>query len=120
MTAIFVELPPYAGFGERVLRRRRTVAGEDRYGNPTFTESAEWLEGAAFDPGGSREPVEVGRTPVVTSPKVYFTASVDVTADDVLEVRGLPFQVIGRPARWVSPYGSDVGGTVVELEAVDG
>lgn len=120
MSVTFVDLPPYLGFGERVTRWRRVPAGSDRYGNPTFTTEAAWLEGGAFDPGGSREPVEVGREPVVTTPKLYFTATVDVVADDTVEVRGLSFRVMGRPAQWVDPFGSSVGGTVVELEGVDG
>lgn len=108
-------------FGEQVTRIRRVADGEDRYGNPVYIDDETVLdERGAFDPGGSLETVEVGRAPVVTTPKLYFLTAVDLDADDSVRVRGATFQVSGRPAVWVDPHGSDVGGTVVELEAVSG
>jgi hypothetical protein len=107
--------------GEQVTRRRRTQSGTDRYGNPVYTTTDVVLEqGAAFDPGGSREPVEVGRTQVVTTPKAYFTERPDVRADDLLLIRGDWFTVQGDPADWRDPFGSQVGGLVVELSRVEG
>src|SRR5690554_5465643 len=107
--------------GEPVTRIRHQQSGEDRYGNPVFEDVETVLEeSAAFDPGGSVEPVEVGREPVITSPKLYFTVRPDITAADRVRVRGDEFTVTGKPADWRSPWGSDVGGLVVELERVSG
>ncbi|BDZ40820.1 hypothetical protein GCM10025865_01190 [Paraoerskovia sediminicola] len=120
---VLVSAPLIGGsmFGELVTRRRRTAGAPDRYGNPTYTWSDVLLgQGAAFDPGGSREPVEVGREQVVTTPRLYFVDRPDLTADDRVLVRGIEYAVEGTPADWRDPFGSDVGGLVVELERVTG
>lgn len=109
--------------GETVTRiRTGTSPGEDRYGNPLPGVDVETdFHGAAFDPGGSQEPTEVGRTPVVTTPKVYFRdAWPDILAADRLRVRGDVYRVIGRPAKWANPYTTLKAGLVVELELVEG
>ena len=108
-------------FGEPVTRLRHVQDGVDRYGNPVYV----WAEvelpvGGAFDPGGSREPVEVGREPVITQPKLYFTEPVDLTAGDRVRVRGVEFDVLGTPAEWSSPWSGAVRGVVVEVKVVAG
>lgn len=107
--------------GEQVVRVRRVDSGQvDRYGVPILTEQQVTLTGAAFDPGGSREPVEVGRAAVVTAPRLFFQSWPDVAAGDRIEVRGTSFEVIGDPADWRSPWGGNTGGLVVELQVVTG
>lgn len=108
--------------GEPVTRRRQTQTGVDRYGNPVYSRSDVVLtERAAFDPGGSREPVEVGREPTITTPKLYFPgATPDLTETDRVIVRGVEYTVEGIPADWRSPFGSQVGGMVVELQRAGG
>lgn len=109
--------------GETVHRIRTGASpGDDRYGNPLPGVDVETaLTGAAFDPGGSLEPVEVGRMPVITTPKVYFRDyAPDIVSTDRLRVRGLVYAVVGRPARWVSPYTTAVAGLVVELRNTEG
>lgn len=110
-------------FGETVIRvRRGAQTGVDRYGKPVYGVDVETaLDGGAFDPGGSVEPVEVGRTAVITSPKVYFRAGApDVVSTDHLRVRGVLYAVQGNPAVWVNPWTGGTSGTVVELKAVTG
>lgn len=108
--------------GEPVTRRRQQQTGEDRYGNPVYGLVDTVLpERAAFDPGGSREPVEVGRTQTVTTPKLFFPkAYPDLNETDQVVVRGEVFAIEGNPADWKSPFGSDVGGLVVELKKAEG
>ena len=104
-----------------VVRVRRDTAGTDRYGNPTYSETQTVLGGrSVFTPGGSSEPVEVGRERVVSSPKLLFAGSwPDVRADDRLIVDGRTFTVEGRPASLRGPV-SDRGGLVVALREVEG
>lgn len=99
---------------DQVVRLRETQTGVDRYNNPVYAWTPSTLADLAlFDPGGSREPVEVGRAQVVTTPKLYFPGSwPDIVESDRLEVRGRPYTVEGRPADWRL---DDVGGLVVEL-----
>lgn len=108
--------------GAEVYRRRgATVVGTDRYGNDILEAVVTLLpQRAAFDPGGSVEPVEVGRAAVVTTPKAYFVEDVDLVAGDDVEIDGRWYTVEGRPLVYGSPFGSDVGGTVVELREVAG
>lgn len=108
--------------GETVTRLRTGASpGEDPYGNPLPGVDVEVaIPGAAFDPGGSLEPVEVGRAQTVTTPKLYFTTSPDIISSDRLRVRGLVYSVIGRPALWVSPFTGVTAGMVVELKVAEG
>src|SRR5687768_13617846 len=108
--------------GEPVTRRRQEQTGEDRYGNPVYELVDTVLEErAGFDPGGSREPVEVGRTQTITTPKLYFRRQrPDLNDTDQVLVRGVVYAIEGDPADWRSPYGSDVGGLVVELKRAEG
>lgn len=109
--------------GETVVRIRTGASpGVDRYGNPLPGADVETaIDGAAFDPGGSLEPVEVGRTQTATTPKVYFwRSSPDIVSTDRLRVRGLAYRVTGHPAKWVSPFTGEIAGLVVELELTEG
>lgn len=110
-----------AFIGEPVVRVRRQVTGTDRYGNVVFEDvETPLVERAAFDPGGSREPVEVGREQVITTPKLYFPYErPDLREDDSVIVRGERFTIEGDPAEWRSPFGSALGGVVVELQRVE-
>ena len=108
--------------GFTVTRIRATDTGTpDRYGNPVTAPVETVLDQlAAFDPGGSREPVEVGRTSVVTTPKLYFIEAVDLIADDGVRVNARTFTVEGVPAEWQDPFGTPVSGMVIELQEVSG
>lgn len=108
--------------GVTVKRRRKVDSGQlDRGRNPIFTDEVSTLpQTAAFDPGGSVEPVEVGRTPVITKPTLYFLERPDLIEFDEVEVLGSWYTVEGAPAAWSDPWGSGVGGTVVQLRRVDG
>lgn len=108
-------------FGETVTRIRRVETGTpDRYGNPEYTDEETAVDGAAFAPGGTSEPVEVGRTPEISAPTLYFKSRPDFRADDRVRVRGLVYMVQGDPADWRSPWTPSFGGLVVPLKRVEG
>jgi len=108
--------------GETVGRiRTGAPAGTDPYGNPIPGIDVETtVPGAAFDPGSSLEPVEVGRAQTVTTPKLYFRSSPDIISTDRMRARGIVYAVVGNPALWISPYTGVTAGLVVELKAVAG
>jgi hypothetical protein len=109
--------------GMSVVRIRAGASpGNDRYGNPIPGADVDTeLTGVGFDPGGSREPTEVGRTAVITTPKLYFPSSTpDLLPTDRVRVFGVTYTIQGKPAVWVSLYTGETAGTVVELERVDG
>ncbi|MAE64152.1 MAG: hypothetical protein CMJ18_07735 [Phycisphaeraceae bacterium] len=110
--------------GETVTRLRGTAVVDPYSGEPTSTD---WsapdslaIPGCAFNPGGSLEPVEAGRTPVVTTPEVYAPTGSDVLSGDRLVVRGLTFDVVGRPQDWRSPFTGWAPGLVIPLKLWEG
>lgn len=106
--------------GETVTVTPRTLDGVDRNNNQEWIDGAPFdVTGALFDPGGSIEPFEIGRAPVITTAKLYFRSTPTITAHDKIAVRGDTYQVVGRPAVWVGLPGTSVG-TVVDLELVEG
>lgn len=110
--------------GETVTRiRPGAQTGTDAFGQPVYGSDAETdIDGAMFAPGGSSEPVEVGREAVVTAPTLYFRGTwPDIVATDRIRVRGVEFAVDGKPADWRDPFGTGgPGGLVVTLKAVEG
>lgn len=102
--------------------RPTATGGTDRYGQPVLVDVTVVLEErAAFDPGTSVEPLEVGRASIVTKPSLYFQGTwPDIHEGDRLIFRGQTYEVEGRPKDYRSPWGTGVGGLVVELEEVTG
>lgn len=103
------------------VRAGEPTGANDAFGQPIIGPPTELvIEGALFAPGGTSEPVEVGRAPVITEPTLYFRDQwPDITAHDLVRVRGDLYAVEGRPANW---HWGDVadGGLVVTLKAVEG
>jgi len=107
---------------ETVTRiRAGAPTGVDKFKQPVPGPATQTpIEGALFDPGGSSEPVEAGRTPVVTKPTLYFRgANPDIVATDQVSVRGVVYDVDGDPAYW-DQGDPTVRGLVVALRNVKG
>lgn len=100
---------------DQVTRIRREVSGEDRYGNPIYsTVDTEIAELALFAPKDVIPATEVGRSPTVVEPSLYwFKSWPDIVASDRLRVRGVEYEVLSVPADW---RGNTVGGLVVKLK----
>ncbi len=126
---IEVSAPPAAvpalfPYGETVTRLRGTpvedpYSGEETdldWSNPAALE----IPGCAFDPGSSDEPLAQGRNAVITQPRLFVAAGVDVTARDRLVVRGRTWQVDGDPADFRHPMTGWHPGVVINLKAVNG
>lgn len=99
---------------DQVTRLRRVQVDTDRYGNPVYgTTETVIPELALFSPKHLIPALEVGRSPVVVEPTLYwFQVWPDVTASDRLRVRGVEYEVQSIPADWRS---ENVGGLVVVL-----
>lgn len=104
---------------ETVTRLRPSAGSDDRYGDDTTETPGELpITGALFAPGGTQEPVQIGRAPVIAEPSLYFPrAWPDITATDKIRVRSGVYQVTGFPGDW---RGVTAGGLVVELKRVTG
>lgn len=110
--------------GETVTRQRGTaVTG---YYSAELTD-LDWTDpdeleipGCGFNPGSSSEPVQDARDAVITKPEVYAPADADVLAGDRLVVRGVAYEVSGRPQEWISPFTGWAPGLVIQLDLVEG
>jgi hypothetical protein len=108
-------------FGESVTRVRREVVGEDRYGNPRFSDAVTVVDGAAVADPAFAEPAEVGRSSVVADLVIMWPhRTVDGRDDDAWIVRGVKYESIGPAFPWVNPWTHETAGTVVRLRAVTG
>lgn len=103
-----------------VIRPGAPTGETDRYGHPVLGPDVETpLPDAMFAPIGSGEPVQIGRTQVITSDSLYWRG-VDpgLTADDRVRVRGAVREVDGEPSVW--RRGTRVVGVVARLKTVEG
>lgn len=111
-------------YGETATRLR-AVATTDRFsGEATaldwFTPDELEIEGCAFDPGSSSEPLEQARDGVLTKPTLYAPSSSDVLPSDRILVRGRTWQVDGDPSDYRSPFDGWAAGMVIHLKAMEG
>lgn len=110
--------------GESVTRLRGTPVTDPYSGEATGVswDSPESLviPGCAFNPGGSQEPVQDSRSAVITQPEVYAPVDADVLSGDRLVVRGLTYEVEGRPADWRNAFTGWAPGLVIRLQLVEG
>lgn len=106
---------------ETVTRiRPGAQTGTDAFGQPIYGPDVETdIPGALVAPGGSTEILtEAGRVPVVTPAALYFRDTwPDIVSTDRLRVRGVVYEVAGKPAEWRS---DGPGGLVVELRDMEG
>jgi hypothetical protein len=111
-------------YGETVTRLRATAVVDEYSGEATGTswDTPDELDipGCAFDPGTSTEPLEVGRTAVITQPRVFVPFGADILPGDRVVVRERTWEVDGDVAEWRSPYSGWTPGTEVRLKAVEG
>lgn len=100
---------------DRVTRIRRVQSGVDRYNNPVYAVvESEIEELALFAPRDVIPATEVGRSPIVVEPTLYwFKSWPDVVASDRVRVRGVEYEVQSVPADW---RGTSVGGLTVKLK----
>ncbi len=108
--------------GETVTRLR-APAVTDRYN----AEKRDWstavetdLPGCAVAAGGSVEPLEVGRSSVVSDFDVIAPPATDILATDRLVVRGVTCEVEGQPFDWRHPWTGWQPGMVIKVKAVQG
>ncbi len=111
-------------YGITVTRQRGTAVLDPYSGEETGISWADpdeiEVEGCAFNPGGSTEPVEVGRAAVVSKPTVYAPFGADIRAKDRLKIGDTTYDVDGRPAPFKNPFTGWEPGLVVTLKDVEG
>lgn len=109
--------------GETVTRLRAGTVSDPYSGETTPDWSIATslsIDGCGFDPGGTGERLDLARNVITTQPKVYAPTGSDVLASDRLVVRGVTYEVDGRPEDWRSPFTGWQPGLVIPLKASEG
>lgn len=110
-----------------IVIRKRASAKENPYSGEA--EGLDWdnpdtqpMEAVfAPDSAWSREIVGPGRVSLRFAGTLIFTgeASVDIRADDRVEVNGRTYRANGEPVEWISPFDGTIGGSNVALEVTE-
>lgn len=106
--------------GETVAILRRVAAGEDRYGNARYRIVETWVEGCAVRVLSADERAQDGGSRLVDTIEVVFPPDTDLTANDRLRVRGLVYEVDGRPDEQHEPMTGAKPGVRVVARRVSG
>lgn len=92
-------------FGEPVVVVRVTSGEPDEWGDVADpVESRTTVGGCAVAPLKQGENATTDGAVLLDGFTVYMPYGTDVTASDLLEIRGLLFSVDGVPGVWVNPY----------------
>jgi hypothetical protein len=93
------------GFGETVVVVRMGGATVDEWGDTVGgVEERFPIVGCAFAPLKQGENASPDGAALLDGFTVYMPYGADVTANDLLEIRGRLFHVDGVPGVWVNPY----------------
>lgn len=105
-------------FGQPITVVARVKGAPDAFGNDTWTTTTTTVTGA-FDPGTSVEQIQ-GEDLLVTQPRVFLPAGVDVAAVDSVQFGGQSYEVDGAPIPWTSPLTGWSPGVEVKLRRATG
>lgn len=105
-----------AAFTETVTVVRQVV---DNWGNHTAGATHD-VDGCAVWPFGVSGEVVVGEDTVTWDMYVLMPAGSDVVATDRVIVRGITYDVVGEPIRWISPLTGRQPGVQVNLKTATG
>lgn len=89
-------------FGETITLNRRTVSGQDDYGNDIYTTEAVILPNIPVWPSVSTESVQ-GQDMVSSDLTAVLPAGTDVAAVDSVQVYGNAYEIVGEAGRYRSP-----------------
>lgn len=97
--------------GEQVFLLRVTGGGYDSNDDP-IPKVIERIPvmALAVAPGVSQESSQRGREMLSAQLTVYMPSTPTPTENDELEVRGVRYQIEGRPIEWKSPFGTGPSG----------
>lgn len=101
--------------GENVTLKRRTEAGRDAHGNPTYTETTTLLRDALVAIGTTSENVDAERDAQDATVTLYLPAGTDVQDNDTFVIRGTKWQRNGDAQEWVAPFANFSAGIVIPL-----
>lgn len=106
--------------GETITIKRRSEAGVDDFGNPTYTTTTITVKQALIAFGGSAEPVDAEREAIDARITVYLPAGTVVEEGDVFIIRSVSWVKDGTLQSWTNPFTSFDSGVVIQLRKRNG
>jgi hypothetical protein len=101
--------------GETIQVRRKSLAGHDEWGNPTFTYETITVKDALLSVDGSSAPVDASRDAVDAKISVYLPRNVVIEDEDVLIIRGTEWVMDGTSQKWIPPFAGLDGGQMIPV-----
>jgi hypothetical protein len=89
--------------GATVTLVRRSVSGQDEFGNDVYSETTEDVGSCSIQQGSSRETLSF-TDQVVTGVILFIPYGTDLTYLDAFIYNGVKFEVSGDPDVWQSPW----------------
>jgi hypothetical protein len=105
--------------GVTVTLVRRSVSGQDEFGNDVYTETTEDVQPCSIQQGSSRENLSF-TDQVITGVIVFIPYGTDLTYLDAIIYNGVKFEVAGDPDVWVSPWSGNTAPIRVYANVVKG
>lgn len=99
---------------------RRTVSGQDEYGNDTYDSTPVDIPFCVVAPGGSSENTQ-WTDQVSTAITVFFPYGTAVSPYDGIMYRGVKYEIEGMPQEWEpSPFSGNTAPIQVRASVVTG
>jgi SPP1 family predicted phage head-tail adaptor len=106
-------------YSQTVTLLRRVLAGQNEYGNDTYTDVPVQIPYCVVQPGSSSENVQWTEQ-VSTEVTVFVPYGTQVTALDAFLIGGVKYEVQGVPSEWRSPFSGHTSPTQVRAAVVTG
>lgn len=100
---------------EPIFIHRRSVTGEDAYGQPTYSVETILIRDALFSYGGTSEPVMPDRDPIDARLTLFLPEGTDVHEGDRFEIRETMWEKDGDPESWPQLWAGFVPGVVLQI-----
>lgn len=100
---------------EPIYIHRRSAAGVDEYGNPTFTKTEILVRNCLFAYAGSSEPEDTSRKPIDAKLTLYLPQGTEILEGDTFEIRETMWEKDGDPQDWPQLWSGFTPGVVVQI-----
>jgi len=106
-------------YGQTVTVVKRTVSGQDSYGNDTYTETKTDIYPCVVQTSGSVETVQF-TDQVSDSLTMFLPYGTDITAIDAVEYLGIRYEMQGDPSVWQSPFSGRTSPIQISVQRITG
>jgi hypothetical protein len=110
---------PSFAYAETMTLVKRSVSGQDDYGNDIYDETPITVDQCVFQPAGSSEGL-IFADQVSTSDTIFMPYGTDVSALDAIDFDGERYEVTGDVSSWESPFSGRTSPIRVAVTRVTG